>query len=80
MRPFFFTFNFPPSFSPLFKIGLTDLLCEKAKQYPALYNKRTKGYRKKDVVKNAWNAETKNLKFNENGNSKLILFYMLYVG
>ena len=80
MRPFFFTFNFPPSLSPLFKIGSTDLLCEKAKQYPVLYNKRAKGYREKDVVKNAWNVETKNLKFIENGNSKLILFYMLYVG
>ena len=38
-----------------------------------------KGYRKKDVMSNTWNAGTKELEFIENGKSKSILFFMLYL-
>ena len=76
MYPFFFILCHPlPPF--FFKVDLAGLLCEKAKQYPALYNKQMKGYREKDVVSNVWNAGARGLEFTENGKSHLILFFML---
>ena len=76
MYPFFFILCHPlrPFF---FKVDLAGLLCEKVKQYPALYNKQMKGYREKDVVSNVWNAGARGLEFIENGKSHLILFFML---
>ena len=38
-----------------------------------------KEYREKDVVSNAWNMGSKDLKLIENGKRKLILFFMLYI-
>ena len=35
---------------------------------------------KKDIVSNVWNAGAKELEFIENGKSKLILFFILYLG
>ena len=37
------------------------ILCEKEKQYPVLFNKQLKRYRKKDLT-NAWNAVAKKIK------------------
>ena len=39
-----------------------------------------KGYREQDAVSNVWNAGVKDLEFIKNGKSKLILFFMLYLG
>ena len=36
-------------------------LCEKAKQYPVLFDKQLKGYREKDTVTNTWNAVAKEI-------------------
>ena len=38
-----------------------EILCEKRKQYPVLFDKQLKGYREKDVVTNAWNAVAKEI-------------------
>ena len=48
-----------------------EILSEKVKQFPVLYDKTVKGYKKKDVVKNAWNKVAESLDFVEN--SKIIL-------
>ena len=37
------------------------IICEKVKQYPVLFDKQLKGYRKKDVVINTWNAVAKEI-------------------
>ena len=44
-----------------------EKLAEKVKQYPALYDKRAKGYKEKDVVKNAQGKVSEALDFTENG-------------
>ena len=62
--------------SPYLKVASAGLLCEKKKQYPVLYDKQIKGYRRKDAVGNGWNAGAKDLEFTENGKSKFILFFM----
>ena len=36
------------------------IICEKVKQYPVLFDKQLKGYRKKDVI-NTWNAVAKEI-------------------
>ena len=46
-----------------------EILCEKRKQYPVLFDKQLKGYREKDVVTNAWNAVAKEIEFIGNGKS-----------
>ena len=48
-----------------------EILSEKVKQFPVLYDKTVKGYKEKDVVKNAWNKVAESLDFVEN--SKIIL-------
>ena len=35
------------------------ILCDKVKQYPALFDIQFKGYREKDVVTNTWDAVKK---------------------
>ena len=37
------------------------IICEKVKQYPVLFDKQLKGYRKKDVAINTWNAIAKEI-------------------
>ena len=44
-----------------------EMLAEKVKLFPVLYNKQEKGYKEKDVVINAWNAVANELEFVENG-------------
>ena len=38
------------------------ILCEKVKQYSALFDKQLKGCREKDVVTNTWNAVAREIK------------------
>ena len=75
--PFFLPFASP---SHSLKVSLAGLLFEKVKQYPVLYDKQMKGYRKNDVMSNAWNAGAKELEFVENVKSRLILFFILHLG
>ena len=44
-----------------------ELLAEKVKQYPCLFDKSKKAYKERDVVKNAWEAVASSLEFVENG-------------
>lgn len=44
-----------------------EMLSEKVKKYPVLYDKQCKGYKEKDAVENAWTAVAKELEFVENG-------------
>ena len=54
-----------------------EILSEKVKQFPVLYDKTVKGYKEKDVVKNAWDKVAESLDFVEN--SKNILYtYLLF--
>ena len=63
MFPFYFTLPIP---SQSFKVGSVNLLCEKIKQYLVLYDKKMKGYRELDVMRNAWNAWAKDVEFIKN--------------
>lgn len=46
-----------------------EILCEKVRSYPILYDKSHKGYKEKDAVENAWNELALELEFLENGKS-----------
>ena len=48
-----------------------ELLAETVKLYPVLYNKRTPGYKEKDVVFNVWGEVADKLDFAENGKNSL---------
>ena len=50
-----------------------EMLAEKVKPYPALYDKRVKGYKEKDVVRNAWTKVAEKPDLVENGNTFLNL-------
>ena len=54
-----------------------EILAEKVKQFPVLYDKTVKGYKEKDIVKNAWDNVAESLDFVEN--SKNILYLSLYL-
>ena len=41
---------------------------EKVKHFPVLCDKQVKGYKKRDVVTNAWDTVASDLGFVENGN------------
>ena len=43
-----------------------EMLAEKVKQYPVLYDKQCKRYNEKDAVANAWSAVAQELVFVEN--------------
>ena len=62
------------------KVDSKYLLFEKVKQYPVLSDQQMKEDREKYVVTNTWNAGTKDLVLIGNGKSKLILFFMSYLG
>ena len=66
-------------FSPLLKVGLASLLSEKMKQYPVVYNMQMKVYREKDLVSNARNVGTKDLKSTEDCRSKASLLFMFFL-
>ena len=51
-----------------------EMLAEKVKQYPVLYDKQCKGYKEKDAVGNAWTAVANELEFAENGKIKIIIY------
>ena len=38
-----------------------EILCEKLKRYPVLFDKQLKGYKQKDVVANSWIAVPKEI-------------------
>ena len=61
---------------PFFHSVSSFLLSEEIKWYPVLYDMKMKGYRKKDIVSNMWNAMTKDLEFTENGKTNLILIFV----
>ena len=52
-----------------------EMLAEKVKHFPVLYDKQVKGYKERDVVTNAWNTVASDLEFVENG--KIICFALL---
>ena len=52
-----------------------EMLAEKLKHFPVLYDKQAKGYKEKDVVTNAWDAVASDLEFVEKG--KIICFAFL---
>ena len=54
-----------------------EILSEKVKQFPVLYDKTVKGYKEKDVLKNAWDKVAESLDFVEN--SKNILYTYLFI-
>ena len=76
----YFPFSLHFASSRSLKVGSTSLLFEKGKQYPVLYDKQMKEYREKDAARNARNTGVNNVKLIEIGESKLILFFMLYLG
>ena len=45
-----------------------EMLAEKVKGSPVLYDKRVKGFKEKDAVQNAWEKVAESLDFAENGN------------
>ena len=46
-----------------------ELLSEKVRSYPCLYDKSSKSYKEKDVVKNGWTKIAEELDFIEYGTS-----------
>ena len=52
-----------------------EMLAEKVKHFPVLYDKQVKGYKERDVVTNAWDTVASDLEFVENG--KIICFAFL---
>ena len=44
-----------------------EKLAEKVKEYPCLYDKKAKGHKERDVMKNAWQSVADQLVFAENG-------------
>ena len=46
-----------------------ELLSEKVRSYPCLYDKSSKSYKEKDVIKNAWTKIAEQLDFIEDGTS-----------
>lgn len=47
-----------------------ELLAEKVRDYPILYNKACKGYKEKVAVENAWREVSDGLEFIENGKKR----------
>jgi len=50
-----------------------EMLCEKVKAFPILYDKGSKGYKEKDAVNNAWEKVSEELDFVGNGKFLLML-------
>ena len=45
-----------------------EMLAEKVKDFPVLYDKTVKGFKEKDAAQNAWKKVAESLDFAENGN------------
>ena len=45
-----------------------EMLAEKVKGFPVVYDKRVKGFKEKYAVQNAWEKVAESLEFAENGN------------
>ena len=45
-----------------------EMLVEKVKGFPVVYDKKVKGFKEKDAVQNAWEKVAESLEFAENGN------------
>ena len=45
-----------------------EMLPEKMEGFPVLYDKRVRGFKEKDSVKNAWEKVAESLNFTENSN------------
>ena len=52
-----------------------EILAEKVKHFPVMYDKQVKGYKERGVVTNAWDTVASDLEFVENG--KIIYFGFL---
>ena len=46
---------------PALTLQEEEILCEKAKRYPVLFDKEFKGYKEKDGVANSWIAVVKEI-------------------
>ena len=55
-----------------------ELLCEKVRDYPVLYDKSHKGYKEKVAVENGWREVAESLDFVENGNLFCLSNLMCY--
>ena len=53
-----------------------EVLAEKVKLFPVLYDKKCKGYKERDAVNNAWAAVAEDLDFAENG--ELFICFILF--
>ena len=51
-----------------------EMLAEKVKHFPVLYNKQVKGCKERDVVTNAWDTVASDLEFVENGRTIYFAF------
>ena len=49
-----------------------ELLCEKIRDHPILYDKSHKGYKEKVAIENAWKEVSEQLEFVENGTAFII--------
>ena len=55
-------------------LGEEEVLGEKVKMFPCLYDKTVKGYKEKEAVQNAWDAVAESLDFVEDG----LLFFVYF--
>ena len=53
-----------------------EILCEKVREFPIIYDKAQKGHKEKDAVTNCWNAMAKDLDFTENGRCNFLGFFI----
>ena len=57
-----------------------EILCEKVREFPIIYDKAQKGHKEKDAVTNCWNATAKDLDFTENGWCNFLICFCLCEG
>ena len=55
-----------------------ELLSEKVRNYPVLYDKSHQGYKQKVSVENSWKEVADALEFLEDGKSKSKTYYSIY--
>ena len=59
---------------PPFLLRQEELLAEKVKKYPSLFDKSQKPHKERDVVKSTWEAVASELHFIEDGMQPMIQF------
>ena len=62
-----------------FSLQEEELLCEKIRSFPVLYDKSHKGYKEKVAVENAWNEVAKEVDFVENGKICVLNLFLMIV-